>query len=381
MKLPAMAASLAAYAENGPAALTEGPVAAAVAAASRAHGGLLEAADLGAYRPVWRQAQTFSAFGWQFATMPLPSAGGIVLGQTLGMLERLRWQELPAHGADRPYLLVEAFRRAFADRVLLGDPASSRVTAAELLEPQWIAVRAASIDRRRAVPFASLLPWPGPAAPAAAGRGGETTHLSVVDGAGNAVALTTTLNGLFGCGLYVPELGFLNNEMDDFATRPEQAGAGAAASPRSPDVLPELPQGEANAVGPGKRMLSSMTPTIAWQGNDVIAVGGRGSLRIPTHTTQVLLAVLIDRQPLQAAVGLPRLHHQGLPDRLEAEDGALSEEVARELTRRGHHVVGSKAAETTRVNAVRRHADGSLEAAVDPRGNTQLGGAGVLAPR
>ncbi|MBV8202341.1 MAG: gamma-glutamyltransferase [Acidobacteria bacterium] len=365
LRLPALAATLAGYARRGPAAITEGAVAAAVAVASRRPGGVLAAGDLAGYRPVWRQPLRFGAFGWQLATMPLPSAGGIVMAQSCGMLERLGWAALPRDGADRTHLLAEVFRRAFADRVLLGDPATSRATPADLLDPRWIAARAAGIDRGRATPSASLAPWPGTAAVTAGG--GETTHLSAVDGEGNAVALTATLNRLFGCGLYVPEIGFLNNEMDDFATAPD-------APPHS-----ALPQGEANAVAPGKRMLSSMTPTIAWRGEELIVLGGRGSLRIPTHVTQVLLDLLVDGDALQAAVDRPRLHHQGLPDRLESEPGALTAEVARELTRRGHCIVDPAAGETCRVNAVRRLPDGGFEAAVDPRGASAVGGAGVLA--
>jgi gamma-glutamyltranspeptidase/glutathione hydrolase len=393
LRLPALAATLARYAERGAAAIVEGPVAAAVEAASRRHGGVLGAGDLAAYRPAWRQPLRFAAFGWELATMPLPSAGGVVLGQSYGILERLGWAALPRGGADRAHLLAETFRRAFADRVLLGDPATSRATPAELLDPRWIAVRAAGIDRGSATPSATLTPWsgapgaadspappasPDPAAaasPRAAAAGGdrriETTHLSVIDGEGNAVALTTTLNGLFGCGLYVPEIGFLNNEMDDFATAP--------AAPSSAD---SPPQGEANAVAPGKRMLSSMTPTLAWRGKELIAIGGRGSLRIPTATAQVLLDVMLDSLPsdaLQAAIDRPRLHHQGMPDRLEAEPGALSPEAARELARRGHHVVAPGTADVARVNAVRRLAGGGFEAAVDPRGAAALGGQGVIA--
>ncbi|HXO28515.1 MAG TPA: gamma-glutamyltransferase family protein [Thermoanaerobaculia bacterium] len=376
LRLPALAATLARYAEMGPAAVTAGPVAAAVAAASRRHGGVLGAGDLAAYRPVWREPVRFTAFGWQLASMPLPSAGGTVLGQSCAMLERLGWGALPRGGADRAHLLAETFRRAYADRVLLGDPATSLATPAQLLDPRWIASRAAGIDRARATPSATLAPWSAAAAAAAAAGAaardaGETTHLSTVDGEGNAVALTTTLNGLFGCGLYVPEIGFLNNEMDDFATSPRPA-----AAVRRPL---ELSQAEANAIAPRKRMLSSMTPTIAWRDRERIVLGGRGSLRIPTATAQVLLDLLVDHDGLQAAVDRPRLHHQGLPDRLEAEPGALSPETVRELQRRGHRVVTARPEDGSRVTAVRRLADGSFEAAVDPRGAAAVGGQGVIA--
>jgi len=192
----------------------------------------------------------------------------------------------------------------------------------------------------------------------------ETTHLSVVDAKGGAVSLTTTLNGSFGCGLLVPELGFLlNNEMDDFAAapgRPNQFG---------------LVQGEANAVGPGRRMLSSMTPTVAWTKSEVLALGSPGGSRIPTATAQVLLNLIVDADSLQAAVNRPRIHHQWLPDRIEAEDDALSPETRRVLEQRGHTI--ERRQKVGEVCAVRWTSGGRVEAAADPRGP---GSAGVVQP-
>ncbi len=351
LRQPDLARTLAAYAEQGPAGVTGGPVAAAVEAAARAHGGILTAADLAAYRPVWREPLRFSAWGWDFATMPLPSAGGIVVGQTLSTLERLGWDRLPQGGAERAHLLAESLRSSYADRLLLGDPATSRATPADLLSPAWLAARAARIDRGRATPSSAVQPWPG-AAPAR--EGDHTTHLSVIDGAGNLVALTTTLNDLFGGGFYVAGAGFfLNNEMDDFATAPSR-----------PNLF-GLVQGEANAVAPGKRPLSSMAPMLAWKGGAAAVAGGRGGSRIPTHLVQVLLGLLVDGAPLQEAVDRPRLHHQWLPDQLEAEAGALTAEARADLTRRGHTVVDP--VRFAQIHAVSRRADGCLEAAADRR--------------
>ncbi|HEY4595336.1 MAG TPA: gamma-glutamyltransferase [Thermoanaerobaculia bacterium] len=362
LRLPDLAATLGRYAEQGPQGITTGPVAAAVEKASQEHGGVLTAADLAAYKPEWRQPLTFDAFGWKLASMPLPSSGGVILGQTLGMLERLGWAGLPRFGADRDHLLAEAFRRAFADRFLLGDPATTRATEAQLLAPDWIARRAAQIDPRHATPSTQLKPWPD-AGTAAAG-GSETTHFSVVDRDGNLVALTTTLNELFGCGLWVPGAGFfLNDEMDDFA-----------AAPGQPNLF-GLVQGEANAVAPGKRMLSSMAPVIVWKGDEAYALGGRGGSRIPTNVIQVVLDLLVDGDPLQAALDRPRLHHQWLPDRLEAEPDALSPETRAELERRGQTILVSR--DTAKIHAVHRLPDGRVEAASDPRGS---GIGGVVTP-
>ncbi len=363
LRLPDLAATLGRYAEQGPGGITTGPVAAAVEKASSAHGGVLTAADLAAYRPEWRRPLTLEAFGWKLAAMPLPSSGGVILGQTAGILERLGWAGLPRFGADRDHLLTEAFRRSFADRFLLGDPATTRATEAQLLAPDWIARRAAEIDPKHATPSAQVKPWPSAGTAAPAG-GTETTHLSVVDRDGNLVALTTTLNNLFGCGLWVPGAGFfLNDEMDDFATAPGR-----------PNLF-GLIQGEANAVARDKRMLSSMTPVIAWKGKEAYALGGRGGSRIPTNVIEVLLDLLVDGDPLQAALDRPRLHHQWLPDRLEAEPDALSPETRAELERRGHTVLISPA--TAKIHAVHLLPDGRVEAASDPRGS---GIGGVVTP-
>jgi gamma-glutamyltranspeptidase/glutathione hydrolase len=358
LRLPALAATLAAYAAGGPESLSSGPAAAAVERTAAAHGGILTAADLAAYEPVWRAPLRLSAYGWSFATMDLPSSGGIILGQTLAILEGLDWGRAPRFGAERAHLLTETWRRVYADRVRLGDPATSSATAAQLLAPGWLARRQAEIGPR-ATPSDEVLPWSREAAESSA-----TTHLSVIDGAGNMVALTTTLNGSFGSGLLVPELGFLlNNEMDDFATAPGRPNAYG------------LIQGEENAVRAGRRMLSSMTPTLAWKGTETLAVGGWGGSKIPSATTQVLLNLIVDGDELQEAVNRPRMHHQWQPDRIDAELDALSPETADELRRRGHTIAFKDLSAV--VTAVRQRADGSLEAAPDPRGP---GAGGVLVP-
>jgi gamma-glutamyltranspeptidase/glutathione hydrolase len=351
MSLPNLAATLTEYARIGPRAITGGTAAAAIERAVRADGGVVTAADLAAYRSVWHDPVVVEAFGWQVASMPLPSSGGIILGQSLGILERVGWVERPRFGADRIHLLAEAFRRSFADRFLLGDPATSLAGPAELLAPGWLDRRAGQIRERRATRSKKVRPWSA----AAAGRAGETTHLSAVDADGNAVSMTTTLNGWFGCGVLVEEVGFLlNNEMDDFAAAPGHANFFG------------LVQGEANAVAPGKRMLSSMSPTVAWRGDEVVVLGSPGGPRIPTATAQVLLNVIVDDDHLQAAVNRPRVHHQWLPDAIFAEPDALSPETADDLRGRGHEIRPKDP--IGRVQAVRRWADGRVTGAGDPRG-------------
>lgn len=366
LRLPALAATLRGYAEHGPVAVTEGPVAAAVEAASNRHGGILTAADMAAYEPEWRTPVRFEAMGWQVASADLPSSGGILVASTLWQLEKLDWASAPRYGAVRAHLLAEAWRRAYADRFLLGDPTTTAAEAADLLDPRWLGQRLQSVRADAATPSSEVQLWSEAAAErsGAAAESNDTTHLSVVDSDGNLVALTFTLNGLFGCGLYVPEAGFfLNNEMDDFS-----------AAPGKPNLY-GLVQGESNAVAAGKRMLSSQTPTIAWRDGEAIALGGRGGSRIPTATLQVLLASWVDGDGLQAALDSPRIHHQWRPDVLFYEPGALSPETRAALLARGHEL--REVTSLAQVQAVRwwsRDGESFVEAGAEPRGGGGWGG-------
>ncbi len=345
---PELAATLNAYAEHGPDAIVRGQVAAAIVEASREHGGVLTAADLAAYRPEWRDVLRFERFGWSFAAMPLPSSGGVIEGEVLGLLERVGWRPLARGSVERTQLFVEALRRAFADRFQLADPASSAATPAQLLDPKWLDRRAAEISTAHATPSRQVRPFPGnlPA------ESSNTTNVSVIDAEGNAVDLTTTLNGLYGCGLWVPRFGFLNNEMDDFTTVPAHANEYG------------LIQGNANQVTPGHRPLSSMSPTLAWKGREIVALGGRGGSAIPTAVLQVLLDVF-QGDSAATATTRPRIHHQWLPDQVEIERGALSADVEARLTALGYDLV--PLTHGAEVNLVHRREDGTFDAAGDPR--------------
>jgi gamma-glutamyltranspeptidase/glutathione hydrolase len=351
-KLPNLARTLERYSKQGPKGIYSGPIAEAIVGASDRHGGILTADDLAGYRAEWRTPLEFEAFGWSFVGMDLPSSGGYLVGSALQTLETLGWSTGTRFGADRAHLLAETWRRVFADRAHLGDPASTKAKPSELMAPVRLREVASGIDPAVATASTRVRGWPEalPREPA------DTVHISAIDRDGNIAALTTTLNGLFGCGLWVPEAGFfLNNEMDDFATapgRPNHFG---------------LVQGPANEVAAGRRMLSSMSPTIGRRGGEAVALGARGGSRIPTAVTQVLLNLLVDGDGLQAAVDRPRIHHQWLPDEILAESDALSPETASALEGRGH-VLNINSDRNAKVNAVRLLANGQFEAAGDPRG-------------
>src|SRR5262249_46225846 len=252
------------------------------------------------------------------------SSGGIALVEMLGILEGTGYERGGAGSAAVIHYLAESMRRAYADRnQYVGDPDFVKVPIAGLLDAAYLSRLRASIDPERATPSDQVRPGK----PAGTAEHDETTHFSVVDAEGNAVAVTYTLNGGYGNGITVPGLGFLlNNEMDDFAAKPGTAN------------MFGLVQGEANAIAPGKRPLSSMTPTIVVKdGALFMTVGAPGGSRISTAVLQAILNVIDFRMNVQDAVDAPRFHHQWLPDKLSVERGISPDTVAI-LKSRGYDV-------------------------------------------
>jgi gamma-glutamyltranspeptidase/glutathione hydrolase len=349
-----LARTLRRIAENGARGFYHGDVAKAMIAAVGKAGGVLEEADLAAYRTVTREPLAGSYRGHRVLTFPPPSSGGVVLLQVLGMLERYDLQASGAGSSLTIHRVAEAERRAFADRNRwLGDPAVVRVPLPGLLDPAYVAARGATIRDDAVTPAAEA----GPGAPAGT-EGSHTLHFSVADSGGAVVALTTTLNSDYGSGIVADGTGIvLNNEMDDFALAPgipNQFG---------------LVGGIENAVAPGKRPLSSMSPTIVeargGKGRPVLVLGSRGGPRIISSVLEVLLNVLDHGMTIPEAIDAPRFHHQGLPDLLYHEKGAFPEDVAAGLRARGH-VLRERAA-VGNVAAIGLLPDGAWAAAPDPR--------------
>jgi gamma-glutamyltranspeptidase/glutathione hydrolase len=316
-----LARMLAAIARDGAEAFYRGEAARRIVAASHAQGGILAMADFAGYRAKERPPLTCSYRGYRIISAPPPSSGGTVICQTLGILEAFDLSKLGFHSASSVHLTVEALRRAYRDRNLqLGDPDFVKVDVARLLDPAYLATLRAGIDPDRATPSLSL------GSPTALQEGKSTTHLSVVDKAGNAVSLTYTLNDWFGARIVAPGTGILlNNEMDDFS-----------AKPGAPNIY-KLVEGPNNAVAPGKRPLSSMTPTIVTRdGQLALVLGTPGGSHIPTGVLQVMMNVIDHDMTLTEAVDAPRIHAQWLPDVISVERFALSRDTAAALEARGH---------------------------------------------
>jgi gamma-glutamyltranspeptidase / glutathione hydrolase len=348
LRQPALAKTLRAIARRGRAAFYQGPIAEAWTSELARAGGIITMDDLRRYRPVWRTPIRSTYRGNTLLTMPPASSGGVTMTETLNILEG--FDPFPPFGSTRwAHLVGSAFQRAFVDRnAKLGDPAFVQVPLKELTDKRYAARLRATIGTTRATPTTSLT---------AMGEGTHTTHASIADARGNAVAVTTTLNELFGSGVYVASAGFfLNDEMDDFTSRPGV-----------PNMY-GLVQGEANAIAPGKRMLSAMSPTIVLdpRGRLLLVAGSRGGPRIITSTTQVIMNVLDYRMSLADAMSAPRLHHQALPDSLRVEDHGLAPAVNDSLQAMGYHTyVGGTVG---RVNALMR-VRGGYEGVPDPRGS------------
>jgi gamma-glutamyltranspeptidase/glutathione hydrolase len=319
---PDLAATLAAIAKDGPRAFYEGPIAGMIAAAVREAGGVMTAADLKTYRAVERIPVTGRYRGHRIVSMPPPSSGGVHLIQMLNILEAYNLKTLGRMSPDTAHLLIESMKRAYADRaVYLGDPDFVGVPLRGLVSKRYAATLRKSIGAQ-ATPSAEIRHGD----PAKA-EGDNTTHFSVVDRYGNAVANTYTLNLSYGMGLVAAGTGILlNNEMDDFAVKP---GAPNAFG---------LVGASANAPGPGKRPLSSMAPTIVLRrGKPVLVTGSPGGSRIITTVLQVISNVIDHGLPVAEAVAAPRLHHQWLPDQVFVEPG-WPQTTLDALAARGHTI-------------------------------------------
>jgi gamma-glutamyltranspeptidase/glutathione hydrolase len=348
LRQPALAATLERIASEGVRGFYDGPVAQAIVASTDADGGILRPVDLATYRPRWRTPLCGRFDGYDVYGMPPPSSGGGVL---ITVLNQLRGDDLRALEQNSPtyvHLLAEALQFGFADRAeFYGDPDFVRVPLPALLDPQ----RGRALRHRQS---AATTFSPGYYGAHTLDADAGTSHLSVVDGAGNAVACTTSINTSFGSGVVAGDTGvILNNTMDDFSAQP--------GVPNNFGLIGS----EANAIAPGKRPLSSMSPTIVTRGRDVAAVaGGSGGPLIITGTLQVLLNALVFDQDAETAVAAARLHHQWTPPVLMLEPAIGANERAA-LGRLGHRSVDMPGAAS--VQLVRRSADGSLDGAADPR--------------
>jgi gamma-glutamyltranspeptidase/glutathione hydrolase len=321
LRQPELAAVLARVRDD-PRDFYEGETARLLAADMKEHGGLVTLEDLRAYEATVREPLRARYRGHDLITMPPPSSGGIARAQMLQMLEAYDVRALGFGSAAHLHLLVEVIRRAFADRAaFLGDTDFVPVPVAGLLDPAYVAARARSIDPARASTSAAV----GAGRPAPP-EGASTTHFSIVDPEGSVVSNTYTLNDSYGAGVTARGTGILlNNEMDDFTSKP--------GVPNDYGLV----QGEANAIAPRKRPLSSMTPTIVLQdGKPLLVVGSPGGPTIINTVLQVIVNVIDFGMDVQQAVDAPRVHHQWLPDEVNWEALGLSPDTRALLEKRGH---------------------------------------------
>jgi gamma-glutamyltranspeptidase/glutathione hydrolase len=319
-----LAKTLRLIAEKGPDAFYRGPIADLIDAEMTRSGGLIRKSDLAAYKPAERPALTATYRGFGIVAMPPPSSGGIALIQTLNILEGFPLKDSGPNSSKTIHLMAEAERRVYADRSeWLGDPDFFKVPVKGLISKSYAEALRKSIDPNKATSSTEVKPGKP-----VDFESTQTTHYSVIDTDGTAVTTTTTLNGGFGNGQVVPGAGFLlNNEMDDFSVKPGV-----------PNMF-GLIGGAANAIAPGKRMLSSMTPTIIVKDNKpFLVVGSPGGSRIITTVLQVIVNVIDHGMNVQEAVDAPRFHHQWLPDYIRIEHQGFPKDVVSALEAMGHQV-------------------------------------------
>lgn len=343
-----LAATLEAVSAQGVNGFYDGAVAEKLVAGIRDAGGIITREDLKSYQPIIRTPVRGTYRGADIVSMPLPSSGGTVLIETLNILEGYKLREMGAGSVDALHVTIEAMKRAYADRArYLGDPAFVNAPLQQLISKDYAAKQRASIDMAKATPWTDALSAVPPR------EGSNTTHFSVVDKSGNAVSNTYTLNFSYGVGLVADGTGvLLNNELDDFTAAP---GASNAYG---------LVGFEANLPGPGKRPLSSMSPTIVLKdGKPVLVTGSPGGSRIISAVLQVILNAIDFEMNVAAAVSAPRLHHQWLPDEVRVEHGFPDATLAA-LRAKGHKIIAPLG--QTSANSIAVTPDGLL-GAPDPR--------------
>ena len=356
---PALANTLTRIRDHGAAGFYEGATADMIVAEMKAGNGIISLEDLKNYEAVWREPLVSDYKDYKVISMPPPSSGGLALSQLLKMVEPYPLRKYGFQSAESIHLMAEAERRVYADRATyLGDGDFVPVPIRSLLDKAYLKTRMADFDPNRAND--SELIGAGLVTPV---ESEETTHFCVVDAAGNAVSLTTTLNGPYGSRTVVSGAGFiLNNEMDDFS-----------AKPGTPNMY-GLIGNEANAIEPGKRMLSSMTPTIVTKDNEVfMLVGTPGGSTIITSVFQTILNVIEFDKSLPEAVSLGRFHHQWKPDLIYLDELVqLSPTVKKNLIEKGHNL--KQRSNFGRVEAIMKRADGRWEGAADVRGDDDARG-------